>query len=114
MSCLQLFLKVPKVLQQKSGSESSSKDVNLDPTFIQVQVLIWNCISLIWNAFNIFSVVRQVEDMQNTFCDYGLVKKSLPLLARKDSTVGMEVMALIDVMLFNANRNVQVTIYNQP
>ncbi len=46
--------------------------------------------------------------MQNTFCDYGLIKKSLPLLARRDSTVGMEVMALIDVMLFNANRNVQV------
>ena len=48
--------------------------------------------------------------MQNTFVNYGIVKKIAPLLARKNSQLGMEVMALFDVMLFNANKNVQVNI----
>ena len=48
--------------------------------------------------------------MQNTFVNYGIVKKISPLLARKNSQLGMEVMALFDVMLFNANKNVQVNV----
>ena len=54
--------------------------------------------------------MRQIEDMQNTFVNYGIVKKIAPLLARKNSQLGMEVMALFDVMLFNANKTVQVNV----
>ena len=54
------------------------------------------------------SLLRQINDVQNIYCDYGILKKVVPLLARTNQEISMEVLCLIDVLLFNANKTVQV------
>ena len=40
--------------------------------------------------------------------DYDVIRKTLPLLDRKNVAVGLEVLSLVDLLLFNANRKGQV------
>ena len=54
-------------------------------------------------------ILKQIRDVQNTFCEYGIVKKVLPLLARKNKQICMETLCLIDALLFNANKALQVS-----
>ena len=60
-----------------------------------------------YSTFN-YSLLRQINDVQNIYCDYGILKKVVPLLARTNQEISMEVLCLIDVLLFNANKTVQV------
>ena len=55
-----------------------------------------------------YSLLRQINDVQNVYCDYNVLKKVVPLLARTNQEISMEVLCLVDALLFNANKRVQV------
>ena len=52
--------------------------------------------------------LKTVTSIQDTFCEYDIIKKVMPLLARQNQHLKKEVLALMDMMLFNANKAVQV------
>ena len=59
------------------------------------------------------SINRQLDhirDIQTAINDHDVVNKVLPHLARRSDAVAREVLAFASIMLFNANREVQVNI----
>ena len=55
-----------------------------------------------------YRLLDEVKYVQDTLIDYAVFRKTLPLLSRKNVAVGLEVLSLVDLLLFNANNKAQV------
>ena len=52
--------------------------------------------------------LAHIKDIQTAINAHDVVNKVLPHLARRSDAVAREVLAFVSIMLFNANREVQV------
>ncbi len=59
-------------------------------------------------SLRLFSALKEITEIQNVYCDYGIIGKVISLVERNSHDVSMEVLSLLDVLLFNANPKVQV------
>lgn len=57
---------------------------------------------------NIYSQLGHIKDVQNAINTHDFVNKVLPHIARRSDSICREVLAFLSIMLFNANREVQV------
>ena len=59
---------------------------------------------------SLFRRLRVISKIQDYFVSQGLMETLFKLLNRTGTTIFVEVMSLIKCMLFNANKNVQVSL----
>lgn len=59
--------------------------------------------------WNICSQLGHIKDVQNAINTHDFVNKVLPHIARRSDSICREVLAFLSIMLFNANREVQVS-----
>lgn len=58
--------------------------------------------------WNFCSQLGHIKDVQNAINTHDFVNKVLPHIARRSDSICREVLAFLSIMLFNANREVQV------
>lgn len=56
--------------------------------------------------------LAHIKETQTSINAHDVVNKVLPHLARRSDAIAREVLAFISIMLFNANREVQVVLHN--
>ncbi len=62
-----------------------------------------------WCLFNTFDrLLEDITELQIAYKDYDIIKKTMPLLARNSDVMGLEVMGLLGLLLFNGNVIMQV------
>lgn len=64
-----------------------------------------------WDAlfFFIFRQLANIKEVQTAINSHDFVGKVLPHIARRSDAIVREVLAFLSLMLFNANRDVQVS-----
>ena len=53
-------------------------------------------------------LLTKIKNLQNILSKDGIIKKVMPLMDRSGLNIGKEVFCLLNCLLFNANRNIQV------